>query len=71
MREAAEAMSSLCRCAADLGRVYEAVAVHKASTSKYCIHLLSDYLAIAVVPLAVATPGMTARLDGAAVSGMQ
>lgn len=65
----AAAMSALCRSAADLGRVYEAVAVHRASTSKYCIHLLSDYLAIAVVPLASVTPGMTATLDGSGVSG--
>ncbi|MEW5308130.1 MAG: hypothetical protein WDW38_000110 [Sanguina aurantia] len=63
----AAAMSALCRGAADLGRVYEAVAEHRASTSKYCIHLLADYLAIAVVPLASVTPGMTAGLDASGV----
>lgn len=35
----------------DLHRVYEAAAEHKASLSKYCMHMLSDYITHAAVVL--------------------
>ena len=38
-------------CAEELARVYSAVADHKEELSKYCSHLLTDYITLVLLPL--------------------
>ena len=42
-------------CAEELARVYSAVADHKEELSKYCSHLLADYISLVLLPLPTAS----------------
>lgn len=42
-------------CAEELARVYSAVADHKEELSKYCSHLLTDYITLVLLPLPTAS----------------
>lgn len=52
----------LVRCCSEVARAYEAVSEHRASCSKYCAHMLADYIAYVAVPMAAAQRQVGARI---------